>query len=102
MNRFPALQEIRIRENPILKDIPAEDVHALLIARIGQIQLLHGTKISERDRRDSELHYLKHAARDITTLSPSAFTEKHPRYPDLIDRKNFSPFFCFLSLSSCG
>ena len=85
MNALPALQELRIRNNPVLKDVPADDLHALLIARIGKITTLHGTAISERDRRDSELHYLKHATRDITTLTNTDFAKKHPRYQDLID-----------------
>lgn len=85
LNHFPALQEVRLRHNPVLKDVPADDLHALLIARIGKIQTLHGTSISERDRRDSELHYLKHATREMTDLTNTAFAQKHPRYQELID-----------------
>ena len=86
-NHFPALEEVRLRDNPILKEVSAEDLHALLTARIGRIQVLHGTRISERDRLDSELHYLKHAAREITTLTTLQFENKHPRYHDLVASK---------------
>lgn len=84
LNDFPRLQEVRLRGNPVLDDVPAQDLHAILTARIGRIHTLHGTRIVERDRLDSELIYLKHAARELTALTTAQFGEKHPRYHDLV------------------
>ena len=99
LNNFPSLIELRLRENPILSiqngessssssnnDQDTQNMHGLLIARIGQIKTLHGTLISERDRLDAELLYLKKSHLELANHTNTAFSQLHPRYNELIEK----------------
>jgi hypothetical protein len=79
LNNFYQLVEIRIKSLPILGD--EEDFQAILTARLGKVKVLNGSKLSERRRLDAELYYLNQAYKEKDAPD---FSEKHPRYPELV------------------
>ena len=82
---FPNLTELRIKNNPILNELSKSDLRSVLIARIEKINILNGSSIDYRQRRDCELYYLNRMEEEKSSLNEIEFASKHPRYNQLID-----------------
>ncbi|KAJ3193729.1 hypothetical protein HK101_004273 [Irineochytrium annulatum] len=107
LNLYPNLREIRIRGNPVVtSSLDAASPNSVasgtsgaggsdtvfeLIARVRTLEVVNGTRVEVRDRkaggmdrRNAELWYLARCAQDRASMEPTAFAERHPRFPELV------------------
>lgn len=86
MDKLPNLEDLKFRENPILKNETVETARQLIIARIANLKILNGTEIFSVERRGAEYDYLKlYLPKWLETENRISFINEHPRYPKLID-----------------
>lgn len=89
MNKLSNLEDLKFRENPILKNETIETARQLIIARIAKLKTLNGTEILHDERRGAEYDYLKlHLSVWLETESNlekrTSFINEHPQYPILV------------------
>lgn len=86
MDKLPNLEDLKFRENPILKNETVETARQLMIARIAKLKILNGTEILPVERRGAEYDYLKlYLPKWLETENRLSFINEHPRYPILVD-----------------
>ncbi|KAL3638634.1 hypothetical protein CASFOL_016541 [Castilleja foliolosa] len=82
LNSFPNLMEIRLSDNPVA-DIGKGGVpRFVFIARLGKIIILNGSEVSPRERKDSEIRYVRLVMSKFH-VSPEEITRLHPRLAEL-------------------
>ncbi|XP_011254453.1 tubulin-specific chaperone E isoform X1 [Camponotus floridanus] len=87
LDKLPNLEDLKFRENPILKNETIETARQLIIARIAKLKILNGTEIFPVERRGAEYDYLKlYLPKWLETENRISFINEHPRYPKLIDK----------------
>lgn len=79
LNMFPELEELRITKN----SISSEDNRYEVISRISKLKVLNGSCISERERKDSEIKYLRMLLEKQTSVSYDTLLKDHPRFEEL-------------------
>ncbi|KAJ7982715.1 Tubulin-folding cofactor E [Quillaja saponaria] len=85
INSFPNLVDIRLSENPIADPGRGGIPRFVLVARLGKIQMLNGSEVSPRERKDSEIRYVRHIMTRLHA-NPEEIKQLHPRFLEL---KNF-------------
>lgn len=86
MNKLPNLEDLKFRENPILKNETVETARQLIIAGITKLKILNGTEIFPAERRGAEYDYLKlYLSKWLETENRILFINEHPRYPMLVE-----------------
>ncbi|GAQ82810.1 tubulin-specific chaperone E [Klebsormidium nitens] len=80
LDRFPSLQEVRLTDNPLTDARGGTAARYMLIARIGGLTCLNGSNISARERRDSEVRYVRHV---IAQQLEGKEDSEHPRFEAL-------------------
>lgn len=86
MDKLPNLEDLKFRENPILKNETIETARQLIIARITKLKILNGTGIFPAERRGAEYDYLKlYLPKWLETENRISFINEHPRYPMLVE-----------------
>ncbi|XP_063216134.1 tubulin-specific chaperone E isoform X2 [Bacillus rossius redtenbacheri] len=96
LNKLKSIEDLRIRNNPVLDLESLETTRQFIIARIANLKMLNGMKVCE-ERRGAEYDYLKKFALEWISLDglPSApdkdsqiqqFLCAHPRFPELITK----------------
>ncbi|CAN4127878.1 unnamed protein product [Withania somnifera] len=58
LNLFPNLLDIRLSENPIADPGKGGMPRFVLIARLAAVEILNGSQVSPRERKDSEIRYV--------------------------------------------
>ncbi|KAL6439102.1 hypothetical protein ACFW04_003814 [Cataglyphis niger] len=87
LDKLPNLEDLKFRENPILKNETVETARQLIIARIANLKILNGTEIFPVERRGAEYDYLKlYLPKWLESEKRISFVNEHPRYPILIDK----------------
>lgn len=97
LEKLRSLVKLSFRHNPVLgRERNPETATQLLIARVGQLEVLNMCQIPPEERRGAELDYCKMFGldwlasgghRDPEQNRPSAeFTSQHPRYLSLIHK----------------
>ncbi|CAA2985722.1 tubulin-folding cofactor E isoform X1 [Olea europaea subsp. europaea] len=82
LNSFPNLVDIRLSENPIA-DIGKGGVpRFVLIARLAKVETLNGSEVSPRERKDSEIRYVRLVMSKFHD-NPEEITRLHPRFAEL-------------------
>lgn len=86
------MEDLKFRENPILKNENLETARQLIIARISKLKSLNGTEILQDERRGAEYDYLKLFLSKWTETENDVdkrnrFIIEHPRYPTLVASK---------------
>ncbi|CAL5184106.1 unnamed protein product [Lathyrus oleraceus] len=84
LNLFPNLVEIRLSGNPITDTTRGGVPRFVSIARLANIQILNGSEITSRERKDSEIRYVRLVVSRLHA-SPEEI-KQHPRFSEL---KNF-------------
>ena len=87
LDAFPVLEEVRLSGNPVLEGSDHGGRH-VVIARISGLRWLNGSAVTERERRESELRYLRtlcyeHGVPTADILQD--LTVSHPRLPALLE-----------------
>ncbi|XP_072755413.1 tubulin-specific chaperone E-like [Anoplolepis gracilipes] len=87
LDKLPNLEDLKFRENPILKNETVETARQLIIARIAKLKILNGTEIFPVERRGAEYDYLKlYLPKWLEIENRISFINEHPRYPMLVDK----------------
>ncbi|XP_061366915.1 tubulin-folding cofactor E isoform X2 [Gastrolobium bilobum] len=84
LNLFPNLVDIRLSENPITDSRRGGVPRFVLIARLAKVQILNGSEVTRRERKDSEIRYVRLVISRLHA-SPEEI-KQHPRFSEL---KNF-------------
>lgn len=95
LEKLNNLEDLKFRENPILKDENVETARQLIIARISNLRSLNGVEILLDERRGAEYDYLKLYLPKWTETENdlqkrNEFIMEHPRYPALVAKYGIS------------
>lgn len=91
LDKLKCLEDLKFRENPILRKESIETTRQLIIARISNLKLLNKTEIFYTERSGAENDYLKMFAREWKESENDLknrikFLSNHPRYPALVQK----------------
>ncbi|KAF3434118.1 hypothetical protein FNV43_RR25221 [Rhamnella rubrinervis] len=84
LNSFPKLVDIRLSENPIADPGQGGIPRFVLIARLAKVEILNGSEVSHRERKDSEIRYVRLVMSKLQG-SPEDINQLHPRFSELKD-----------------
>ncbi|KAG8472672.1 hypothetical protein CXB51_034561 [Gossypium anomalum] len=85
LNTFPKLIDIRLSDNPIADPGRGGLPRFVLIARLAKVEMLNGSEISARERKESEIRYVRLVMSKLLD-NPEEINRLHPRFVEL---KNF-------------
>ncbi|KAL6265270.1 tubulin-specific chaperone E [Pogonomyrmex barbatus] len=91
LDKLSKLDDLKFRENPVLKNKSIETARQLIIAKIENLMHLNGTLIFHDERRGAEYDYLKlylpiWLETENNPEKRMTFINEHPRYPILVDK----------------
>lgn len=96
LNRLAALEELKLKECPLVKSISEYEARLELIARVAKCSKLNQTEVTVKERQAAERAYLKKYGKDwlasggnLNNLQSSVnsdFMVNHPRYMFLLQR----------------
>ncbi|XP_046601692.1 tubulin-specific chaperone E isoform X2 [Neodiprion lecontei] len=91
LDKLLSLQDLKFRDNPILKCGTPETTRQLIIARISKLKFLNGTEVWQDERTGAEYDYLKLFGKqwlDTESIPEKRveFITEHPQYPSLIKK----------------
>ncbi|KAL7293924.1 hypothetical protein TKK_0012654 [Trichogramma kaykai] len=91
LEKLNHLEDLKFRENPILKEHNVDTSMQLVIARISSLKYFNGTEILPSERRGAEYDYLKLYSKVWKTmekqnLPKDEFILNHPRFPALAEK----------------
>lgn len=82
LNSYPSLVDIRCSENPATDPRRGGIARYVLIARLAKVEVLNGSEITPRERKDSEIRYVR-----LVMSKPHQNLEEikrlHPRFTEL-------------------
>ncbi|KAK9111866.1 hypothetical protein Scep_019385 [Stephania cephalantha] len=82
LNYFPNLTDIRLSGNPITDQTNGGIPRFVLIARLEKVQILNGSEVSSRERKESEIRYVRYVITQMQDrLGEIAYI--HPRFDKL-------------------
>lgn len=82
LNLFPNLLDIRLSENPIADPGKGGVARFVLIARLAKVEILNGSQVSPRERKDSEIRYVRLVMSKCHD-NPEEIKKLHPRFAEL-------------------
>ncbi|CAN1855253.1 Tubulin-folding cofactor E [Linum perenne] len=82
LNLFPNLMDIRISENPITEPTRGGIPRYVLVARLSKVELLNGSEIRARDRKECEIRYVRLVMSQLHG-KPDEIKKLHPRFTEL-------------------
>jgi hypothetical protein len=80
ISQFPVLDSLHIQRNPVQESLGEIEARLLTIARYPQLKLLNGSKITDSELYQSEIHYLQYFAAEVSQNGNS----RHPRWNALV------------------
>lgn len=88
LGSYPRLREVRLTDNPVAST-PSE--RHQVVARVPHLEVLNASEVTERERRDAELRYLRRVLEEYTPEGdpesiPSSAKEEHPRLEVLLQK----------------
>lgn len=81
LNLFPNLVDTRLSENPITDSRGGGVPRFVLIARLAKIQIFNGSEVTPRERKDSEIRYVRLVVSRLHA-NPEEI-KQHPRFYEL-------------------
>ncbi|RVW33183.1 Tubulin-folding cofactor E [Vitis vinifera] len=82
LNSFPMLKDIRLSENPVADPGRGGIPRFVLIARLSKVEILNGSEVSRRERKESEIRYVRLVISKMHG-NPEEITRLHPRFAEL-------------------
>ncbi|KAI3767563.1 hypothetical protein L2E82_17780 [Cichorium intybus] len=82
LNSYPSLVDIRCSENPITDPNRGGIARFVLIARLAKVNLLNGSEITPRERKDSEIRYVR-LVMSKGHQNSEEIKRLHPRFTEL-------------------
>ncbi|GLJ31948.1 hypothetical protein SUGI_0643060 [Cryptomeria japonica] len=83
LNNFPSLTEVRLSENPINDPTKGGASRYILIGRLSKILMLNGSEVKQRERKDSEIRYVRLVMTTMQGKSREEILQQHPRFYEL-------------------
>ncbi|KAK7246107.1 hypothetical protein RIF29_40966 [Crotalaria pallida] len=81
LSLFPNLVETRLSGNPLTDSARGGVPRFVLIARLAKIQILNGSEITPRERKESEIRYVRLVISKLHTNPEEV--KQHPRFSEL-------------------
>ncbi|XP_063943504.1 tubulin-folding cofactor E isoform X2 [Daucus carota subsp. sativus] len=82
LNSFPRLTDIRLSGNPVSDPGKGGIARYVLIARLAKVHILNGSEISPRERKDSEIRYVRSVISELQG-NQEVIKQRHPRFFEL-------------------
>ncbi|GMH03959.1 hypothetical protein Nepgr_005798 [Nepenthes gracilis] len=82
LNSFPRLTDIRLTENPVADPGRGGIPRFVLIARLAKVEVLNGSEVSPRERKESEIRYVRLVMSKVHA-NPEEVNQCHPRFFEL-------------------
>ncbi|KAJ4960458.1 hypothetical protein NE237_020368 [Protea cynaroides] len=82
LNSFPNLMDIRLSENPIADPGKGGLPRFSLIARLAKVEILNGSEVSPRERKESEIRYVRFVMTKMQG-NTEEIKKLHPRFMQL-------------------
>ncbi|EEF36877.1 tubulin-folding cofactor E [Ricinus communis] len=79
LNSFPRLVDVRLSENPIADTGRGGIPRFVLIARLSKVEILNGSEVTPRERKDSEIRYVRLVMSKLQD-NTIEIKELHPRF----------------------
>ena len=92
LGSYTGLRNLRVSEVPFLVSKGISESRANVIARVGQINFLNGSPITEKERGNAENTYVRRCLRDFESENDASSVQKviasglHPRFEELYRR----------------
>ncbi|KAI0501485.1 hypothetical protein KFK09_016430 [Dendrobium nobile] len=83
LNCFPNLVDVRLSENPIADTTKGGVSRFVLVARFAKVKILNGSEISIRERKESEIRYVRLVMAMMQATDPQEIKLQHPRFAEL-------------------
>ncbi|KAJ4809988.1 Tubulin-specific chaperone E [Rhynchospora pubera] len=83
LNSFPSLVDVRLSENPVADPAKGGVPRFVLIARLSKVKILNGSEISPRERRESEIRYIRLIMAKMQLNNLEEIHRAHPRFVEL-------------------
>ncbi|CAK9214483.1 unnamed protein product [Sphagnum troendelagicum] len=83
LDQFPALEEVRLSQNPLTDSGNGVAPRYMLIAHLGKITSLNGSQVKPRERRDAEIRYVRHVLSTMQRKDMEEIMKSHPRFEHL-------------------
>ncbi|XP_021903365.1 tubulin-folding cofactor E [Carica papaya] len=82
LNSFPELVDIRLSDNPVADPGRGGNPRFVLIARLAKVEILNGSEVSARERKESEIRYVR-LVMSRSNGSQEEIERLHPRFSEL-------------------
>ncbi|XP_073013996.1 tubulin-folding cofactor E [Typha latifolia] len=83
LNFFPNLTDIRLSQNPIVDPAKGGVLRFVLVARLAKVKVLNGSEVSSRERKESEIRYIRLVMAKMQTYDSEEIKRLHPRFAEL-------------------
>eukprot|EP00252_Welwitschia_mirabilis_P021145 TRINITY_DN5335_c0_g1_i1.p1 TRINITY_DN5335_c0_g1~~TRINITY_DN5335_c0_g1_i1.p1 ORF type:complete len:538 (-),score=96.47 TRINITY_DN5335_c0_g1_i1:397-2010(-) len=83
LNSFPSLTDVRLSDNPISNPTMGGASRYILVARLGKILMLNGSQVTQKERKDSEIRYVRMVMNTTQGKSHEEIARCHPRFSEL-------------------
>nr|XP_019708382.2 tubulin-folding cofactor E isoform X2 [Elaeis guineensis] len=83
LNSFPRLMDIRLSENPIVDLAHGGVPRFVLVARLAKAKILNGSEVSPRERKESEIRYVRLVMAKMQSDDSEEVKQLHPRFAEL-------------------
>ncbi|KAL0456291.1 UNVERIFIED_CONTAM: Tubulin-folding cofactor E [Sesamum latifolium] len=82
LNSFPNLMDIRLSDNPVADLAKGGVPRFVFIARLAKVEILNGSEVSPRERKESEIRYVRLVMSKFQS-PPEEIRRLHPRFDEL-------------------
>ncbi|KAF9603547.1 hypothetical protein IFM89_037028 [Coptis chinensis] len=82
LNFYHNLKDIRLSENPIVDPAKGGIPRFVLIARLAKVEILNGSEVRPRERKESEIRYVRFVMSKLQ-LKTEEIKQLHPRFAEL-------------------
>uniref|UniRef100_A0A1D1YDC0 Tubulin-specific chaperone E n=1 Tax=Anthurium amnicola TaxID=1678845 RepID=A0A1D1YDC0_9ARAE len=83
LNSFPNLMDIRLSENPVADPARGGVPRFVLVARLSKVTMLNGSEVTSRERRESEIRYVRLVMAKLQFDDAEEIKRLHPRFAEL-------------------
>ncbi|URE36845.1 CAP-Gly domain [Musa troglodytarum] len=82
-NNLSMIGDIRLSENPIVDPSKGGLPRFVLIARLAKIKMLNGSEVTQRERKESEIRYVRLVMAKMQSDDLEDLRHLHPRFAEL-------------------
>ncbi|KAL5707187.1 hypothetical protein ACHQM5_025268 [Ranunculus cassubicifolius] len=83
LNSFPNLKDVRLSDNPVVDPANGGISRFVLIARLAKVEILNGSEVTPRERKESEIRYVRFVMSKMGADKRDEIKHLHPRFAEL-------------------